>query len=182
VPFYPSEVSLDVFWLKDESTFNRTATWWHFSLTIIGIGVLWLAFWGTLTRGVYAFQIDSGHGDAAPTTRVPRKAKLKYERIMMGELIDNDATSQGFKTVGSDETKLAFTRFKATDGEILTLPDGEFSSPDEAKRYFDRMMTSGSLKIMKQGKKLNASGKSVGWGAELALGPEKVESKSWTIV
>jgi hypothetical protein len=44
VPFYPSEVSLDVFWLKDESTFNRTATWWHFSLTIIGIGVLWLAF------------------------------------------------------------------------------------------------------------------------------------------
>jgi hypothetical protein len=135
-----------------------------------------------LTTGVYAFQIDSGHGDAAPTTRVPRKAKLKYERIMMGELIDNDATSQGFKTVGSDETKLAFTRFKATDGEILTLPDGEFSSPDEAKRYFDRMMTSGSLKIMKQGKKLNASGKSVGWRAEFALGPEKVESKSWTIV
>jgi len=25
--------------------FNRTATWWHFSLTIIGISVLWLAFY-----------------------------------------------------------------------------------------------------------------------------------------
>jgi hypothetical protein len=25
--------------------FNRTATWWHFSLTIIGIGVFWLAFY-----------------------------------------------------------------------------------------------------------------------------------------
>jgi len=25
--------------------FNRTATWWHFSLTAIGIGVFWLAFY-----------------------------------------------------------------------------------------------------------------------------------------
>jgi hypothetical protein len=25
--------------------FNRTATWWHFSLTTIGIGVFWLAFY-----------------------------------------------------------------------------------------------------------------------------------------
>ena len=24
--------------------FNRVATWWHFSLTTIGIGVFWLAF------------------------------------------------------------------------------------------------------------------------------------------
>ena len=25
--------------------FNSTATWWHFSLTTIGIGVFWLAFY-----------------------------------------------------------------------------------------------------------------------------------------
>jgi len=25
--------------------FNRIATWWHFSLTTIGIGVFWLAFY-----------------------------------------------------------------------------------------------------------------------------------------
>jgi len=25
--------------------FNRTATWWHFSLTTVGIGVFWLAFY-----------------------------------------------------------------------------------------------------------------------------------------
>src|SRR5215475_7179904 len=34
--------SIYSFWMLP---FNRTATWWHFSLTTIGIGVFWLAFY-----------------------------------------------------------------------------------------------------------------------------------------
>jgi len=104
---------------------------------------------------------------------------LRFESVMMGELIDQAGTKLGLRTVGRSETTLGFTIFKASNGVRLTAKSGEFGSPSGAKRYFDLTLST-SLKILKRGKKKDKSGKTVGFRAEVLDPRGKVLSVVWT--
>jgi len=91
---------------------------------------------------------------------------LRYESVMMGELVDQAGTKLGLRTVGRSETTLGFTIFKASDGVRLTAKSGEFGSSSEAKRYFD-LRLSRCLKILKRGRKKEKGGRTVGDRAEV---------------
>lgn len=106
--------------------------------------------------GMLIIAVNAPRCDAASCDRklirvsgASQKRKVKFQTVKVGEIIDNKATSLGFESFGKDETELAFTIFKASDGKMLTLQHAEFRSSDEAKRFFDWKITSSS-KTLKQ--------------------------------
>jgi hypothetical protein len=56
--------------------FNRIATWWHFSLTTIGIGVFWLAFYRVPNSRAAVWAVF-----AAPTAILLTQAILVWNLI-----------------------------------------------------------------------------------------------------
>jgi hypothetical protein len=107
--------------------------------------------------------------------------RLEFRIVMMGEIIDEEATKAGFRTpLFSDETHLGFTDFEASNGETVHAEDCEFRSPEEAKRYFD-WRVSRSSKVLTQSIKADSKGKSVGFRAEVLLAPDQKQSAvMWT--
>jgi hypothetical protein len=107
--------------------------------------------------------------------------RLEFRIVMMGEMMDEEATKAGFRTpLFSDETRLGFTDFDASDGVRVHAEDGEFRTREEAKRYFDWKVAR-SAKILAQGIKTDSKGKSVGYRAEVLLAPDQKESAvMWT--
>jgi hypothetical protein len=114
-------------------------------------------------------------------SHAPKAANMKFIPVTTGEIIDNEGTSLGFRTVGADQTKLAVTAFETSNGAKLSLQQGTFRSEEEATRYFDRMVGTSS-EILKQGRKLNKKGKPVGWRAEIVLTPLGVGNSSRAIL
>jgi hypothetical protein len=107
--------------------------------------------------------------------------RLEFRIVMMGEMIDEEATKLGFRTpLFSDETCFGFTDFDASDGERMHAENGEFRTREEAKRYFDWKVAR-SARILVQGIKTDSKGKSVGYRAEVLLAPDQKESAvMWT--
>ena len=136
---------------------------------------------GILVVSAYGFQAASSHRESPVAARTPPKVQLTFEPVMVGEIIDNEGTRQGFRTFGTTEAKVAFTTFKASDGEKLTVQHGIFDSSEEAKRYFDWMVANSS-KILKQDQKLDKSGRPVGWRAEVLLAPGVLGSTSSAVM
>jgi len=87
----------------------------------------------------------------------------------MGEIIDGEATDAGFESFEAGRVKLAFTAFKASDGEMLTVQHGMFGSPDEARRFFHWMIEKRATDILNQGSKLDKGGRVIGVRAEVAV-------------
>jgi len=100
-----------------------------------------------------------------------RKRPPKFEAVKVGEIIDKKATSLGFESSGRGITELAFTIFKASNGEGGTVQHTTFRSSDEAKRFLD-WKVGGSSKSLKQEKKLDKNRTAVGLRAELLIGPD----------
>jgi hypothetical protein len=102
----------------------------------------------------------------------------QFLRILAAEMIDADATKAGFRTAGSSVTHLGATGVDAC-GERLTVQYAEFSSPEDAKRYFDWNVSRAS-KVLVQGDKTDSKGKKVGYRAETALQDHTGSAVMWT--
>jgi len=88
---------------------------------------------GSLGIGLQAFQSNAA-SNGKPVEAARAHRDLTFKRVSMGEIIDNEATAAGFESFEAGRVKLAFTAFKASDGEGLTVQRGMFRSPDEASR------------------------------------------------
>jgi hypothetical protein len=102
----------------------------------------------------------------------------QFLRVLAAEMTDADATKAGFRTVGTSVTHLGATVVDAC-GERLTVQFGEFSSPEDAKRYFDWNVSRAS-KILVQGDKTDSKGKKVGYRAEIVPQDQKGSAVVWT--
>lgn len=108
----------------------------------------------------------------------PTGKRLEFQVLAMGEIVDSEGTKAGFRTVPFSKAHFGFTGFKASDGAKLTAMDGQFRSPEEAKRYFE-WIVSRCPKILKRGVKTDSKGKIVGYRAEVLLG---VDQKQWAVI
>jgi hypothetical protein len=95
----------------------------------------------------------------------------KFRPTIAGEIDDGDATKAGFHTVSSSRTHLGFTGYEGC-GQTMTVQYGEFSSSQEAKRFFD-WKVSKALKVFTQGTKADSDGKQIGYRAEVMVGPKQ---------
>ena len=137
------------------------------SRSLILIGVLIVTGYGLESR--------SAGFDKKSTSK-----RLEFRIIAMAEIIDQEATKAGFRSDGFPLVHLGSSKVEASDGEILITENGEFRSPEEAKRYFDRKVARSS-KILTHGVKKDSKGKSVGYRAEVLLAPDQKESAVlWT--
>lgn len=84
-----------------------------------------------------------------------------------GEITDLQATKSGFRTVRSSVVHLGTTVIDAC-GETLTVQGGEFSSAQEAKRFFEWNMQRASRTVA-QSTLMDSNGKLLGYRAELIL-------------
>ena len=117
---------------------------------------------------------SSAGNNKKPDEATRAHRRLIFKRGWMGELIDSEAADAGFGSfwAGSFEAgtvKLAFTDFKASDGVGLTVRHGTFRSPDEASRYLHWIIEKRATAILKQGPKLDKTGKVTGLRAEVKL-------------
>jgi hypothetical protein len=123
---------------------------------------------GSLGTGVHAFQSNApSNGKPAEAARTRRD--LTFESVSMGEIIDTEATDAGFESFEAGKAKLAFTAFKASDGEVLTVQHGRFGTPDEASRYFHWVIQKRATGILNQGSKLDKNGRVIGVRAEVVV-------------
>ena len=138
---------------------------------------------GMLIVSANASQCDvaSCDGELLRVSSASQKKKVKFKTVKVGEITDNKATSLGFESFGKNETVLAFTIFKASDGKTLTLQHGEFRSSDEAKRFLDWKI-SNSSKALKQEKKLDNNGRVIGFRAEVATAADAYGKTSSAIM
>jgi len=110
----------------------------------------------------------------------PSGKPLEFRAVVMGEIVDGEATRAGFRTDGWDRTHLGTTIFQASDGEKLYVDYASFSSAQEARRYFDWKVAR-CKRILKQGTYTDAKTKSVGHRAEVvAAGDENGFAVMWT--
>ena len=127
--------------------------------------------------------IVTGYGLEARSSSPDKSTgkRLEFRIVIMGEIIDKEATEAGFRTpLFSDETRLGFTDFEASDGVRVHAEDGEFRTPEEAKRYLDWNVARSS-KILAQGIKTDSKRKPVGYRAEVLLAPDQKQSAvMWT--
>lgn len=100
-----------------------------------------------------------------------RGKPLKFEPLVMAEVIDNKASGMGFESFGRGKVVLATTSFRASDGETLSLQHGRFRSADEARRYFDLRIEKCS-KLLNRVKRLDKGGAPIGWRAEIETARE----------
>jgi hypothetical protein len=96
----------------------------------------------------------------------PGGKSLEFRAVWMGEIEDIEATKAGFRSDGWDRNHLGTTIFEASDGERLSVDYAEFSSPQEASRYFDWKVGKCS-NILKQGAYTDPRTKSSGQRAEV---------------
>lgn len=120
--------------------------------------------------------VRQAHSEAADG-KTAKKCE-QFLRISAAEMTDADATKAGFRTVGSSVTHLGATGVDAC-GERLTVQYAEFSSPEDAKRYFDWNVSRAS-KVLVQGDKTDSKGKKVGYRAEIVLQDQKGSDVMWT--
>jgi len=101
--------------------------------------------------------------------------------VKMEEMVDKEATDAGFRTAhASNETRLVLTDFEASDGVRMHYENGQFRSPEEAKRYLHWKVARAS-RILKQGVNTDSRGKSVGLKAEVVLAADQKDSAViWT--
>jgi hypothetical protein len=123
---------------------------------------------GSLAIGLHAFQSNAG-SNGKPVEAARAHRDLTFKNVAMGEIIDNEATDAGFESLDAGEAKLAFTAFKASDGEGLNVEHGKFRSPDEASRYFHWMIEKRATEILNQGPKLDKTGRVIGVRAEAVV-------------
>ncbi|MGO8816485.1 MAG: hypothetical protein ACLQVG_17755 [Terriglobia bacterium] len=127
--------------------------------------------------------IVTGYGLQARSASPEKKSsgkRLEFSIVAMADWVDEEATKAGFHTALDPDTHLGSTKFGASDGETLFTYDGEFRSPEEAKRYLDWTVARSS-KILKQGIEADSKGKSVGYRAEVLREPDQKDSAvMWT--
>ena len=94
----------------------------------------------------------------------------KFRPTIAGEIDDGEATKAGFHTARSSRTHLGFTGYEGC-GESMTVKYAEFSSSQDANRYFNWNMSK-TLKVFTQGSKAGSDGKQIGYRAEALVGPK----------
>jgi len=135
---------------------------------------------GPLGIGLHAFQ-SSAASNGKPVEAAREHRDLTFKNVAMGEIIDNEATDAGFESLDAGEAKLAFTAFKASDGEGLTVQHGIFRSSDEASRFFHWMIEKRATDILNQGSKLDKTGRVIGVRAEVVVKLARASSAiMWT--
>jgi hypothetical protein len=106
--------------------------------------------------------------------------RLVFRILLLCDTVDEEATKAGFRTTNWSNVHLGCTSFEASDGEKLFAADGEFRSPEEAKRYLD-WKAARSFKILSQGFKTDRRGKNVGYRVEVLLDADHKEpTVMWT--
>jgi len=106
--------------------------------------------------------------------------RLAFRILALCDTVDEEATKAGFRTTNSSRAHFGCTSFEASDGEKLFASDGEFRSPEEAKRYLDWRVARSS-KILTQGIKTDSKGRPVGYRAEVLLTSDQKDSAvMWT--
>jgi hypothetical protein len=123
---------------------------------------------GSLGIGARAFQSNAA-SNGKPVEAARAHRRLTFKNVSMGEIIDSEATDAGFESFEAGRVKLAFTAFKASDGEGLTVQHGMFRTPDEASRYFHWMIEKRATDILNQGSKLGKNGGVIGVRAEVVV-------------
>ena len=91
----------------------------------------------------------------------PTGKRLEFQVLAMGEIVDSEGTKAGFRTVPFSKAHFGFTGFKASDGAKLTAMDGQFRSPEEAKRYFE-WIVSRCPRSLSEALRLTQKGRSLG--------------------
>ena len=82
----------------------------------------------------------STSGTESVTHQPKAKKAVRFEEIMMGELVTQDGVH------------LATTTFRASDGVMLTAIDGEFDSAQRAQQEFEKE-TAKAAQLLERGKK-----------------------------
>ncbi len=98
---------------------------------------------------------------------------ITFRLTLMGEIEDTAGTKAGFHTSYFRTTHLGFNEYDASNGEKVAINNGEFTSAEEARRYFDWMLKSWAAESIRQGDKLNPDGKNVGRRAEFSVKSKK---------
>ncbi len=94
-----------------------------------------------------------------------RGERSVFKLVATGEITDEAGTKLGLLTSGRSVTTLGFITLLAPNGVKATRKNSEFSSPEQAKRYFD--LEIGRLsKIRSLSTKRNAKGNIIGYRAE----------------
>jgi len=155
-------------YMKGDVCATRGKSFWRCETVKYDVLRKFLVLIGVLIVTGYGLESRSASSEKKSTGK-----RLEFRIVMMGEMIDEEATKAGFRTpLFSDGTHLGFTDFDASDGVRVHA--------EEAKRYFDREVA-GSSRILAQGKRTDPKGKSVGYRAEVLLAPDQKESAvMWT--
>lgn len=136
-------------------------------------GIILLASYGFSGSRVRA---ASSHAHQGASAR-----HLVFDNLASGELIDETGNQLGLKTLGREQTILGFIDFKASDGVRLTIEDGEFSAPMDAKRLFEAKIAQ-AKKIVQRRAVKDKEGKVTGERAEVMLQSAASKPKTWAVL
>jgi hypothetical protein len=110
----------------------------------------------------------------------PAGNRLEFRRVSLCDYIDEEATKAGFRVAHLRNTHLGCSQFLASDGEELFAYDGQFPTPEEAKRYLDWKVAR-YFKILSRGIKTNRRGEKVGYRVEVLVAADHKDSAvMWT--
>ena len=116
-----------------------------------------------------------------PFANPDEKKPLTFRLTLMGDIEDTTATEAGFHTSYSRTTHLGLKTFEASDGEKLTIRDGQFATPGEAATYFEWNMRNRVSQVITQSDKTNRDRKTVGRRAEYLL-ESGDKTKTWVVM
>jgi hypothetical protein len=91
---------------------------------------------------------------------------LKFQLVSMGEIDDTQATEAGFRTHWWDFAHFGFNSYKASDGEVLRIFYDDFTSAEEADRFFE-WKSAQAFKVLAKNSKRDARAKTTEYHAEL---------------
>ncbi|HET9697466.1 MAG TPA: hypothetical protein VFP40_11410 [Terriglobales bacterium] len=109
------------------------------------------------------------------------KNPLTFTETMSGDFEDRESTKAGFHTYLHDHVHLGFRNLDSSDGEKVTVYNAQFSTADEAERYFDWTLKKKAARIFKQENRNDRDGKSVGRRAEFLLKSDP-KTKEWEVI